>query len=249
MSDLPVSLLAIILITFFAAGAVKGVSGMGLPTLAMAVLGAILSPVAAASLLIIPSFVTNIWQLVAGPSFGATLRRLWPMMLSIVIATIFGVRLMTSTDTQTATVALGMTLIFYSLYTLFGRQFTIRRSSEFWLSPVIGIATGFVTGATGVFVIPAVPYLQALGLSRDDLVQALGLSFTVSTIALAASLGLQGAFRINALGLSLLAVIPALAGMWVGQIVRSRISQDSFRRGFLVCLLLFGVEMSVRPLL
>jgi hypothetical protein len=30
---------------------------------------------------------------------------------------------------------------------------------------VVGLATGLVTAATGVFVIPAVPYLQALGLA------------------------------------------------------------------------------------
>jgi len=41
--------------------------------------------------------------------------------------------------------------------------------------PLIGLATGLVTGSTGVFVIPAVPYLQALDLDKEDLVQALGL--------------------------------------------------------------------------
>ena len=35
-----------------------------------------------------------------------------------------------------------------------------------------------------MFVIPAVPYLQALGLDRNAWCKALGLSFTVSTVAL-----------------------------------------------------------------
>lgn len=106
-----------------------------------------------------------------------------------------------------------------------------------------------MTGGTGVFVIPAVPYLQALGLTKDDLVQALGLSFTVSTIALAMGLGAHGAFQIDHLALSAAAVIPALAGMWAGQLVRNRISPVAFRRGFLVCLLLLGCEMATRSLL
>ena len=104
-------------------------------------------------------------------------------------------------------------------------------------------------GGTGVFVIPAVPYLQALGLGKDDLVQALGLSFTVSTIALAVGLGARGVFQLDDLALSALAVLPALGGMWAGQVVRNRISPVTFRRGFLVCLLLLGVEMSLRSLL
>lgn len=86
-----------------------------------------------------------------------------------------------------------------------------------WLSPRIGGLTGLVTGATGVFVIPAVPYLQALGLSCDDLVQALGLSFTVPTVVLAVGPGAHGAFAGQTLGLSLAALAPALVGMGARQ--------------------------------
>ena len=57
--------------------------------------------------------------------------------------------------------------------------------------------TGIITAATGVFVIPAVPYLQAIGLEKDQLVQALGLSFTVSTLALAANIARAGALNVS----------------------------------------------------
>jgi uncharacterized membrane protein YfcA len=61
---------------FLLAGAVKGMTGMGLPTVAMGALGAVMPPVVAASLLVVPSFVTNVWQLFAGPSFtGLASRR------------------------------------------------------------------------------------------------------------------------------------------------------------------------------
>ncbi len=249
MSGLSLSLLIAVAATFFVAGIVKGVTGMGLPTVAMGVLGALISPLAAASLLIVPSFVTNVWQLLAGPRFTAIMRRLWPMMLAIAMGTMLGSAWLASGDARFTTVALGGTLVAYSGYTLFARQFRIPQRLERWLSPAIGATTGMVTGGTGVFVIPAVPYLQALGLGKDELVQALGLSFTVSTIALAAGLGARGTFRLDNLTLSALAVLPALAGMWAGQIVRNRISPATFRRGFLVCLLLLGVEMAVRPLL
>jgi hypothetical protein len=98
-----------------------------------------------------------------------------------------------------------------------------------------------------VFVIPAVPYLEALGLPKDDLVQALGLSFTASTCALAAGLAWRGAYHTTHLAISTLAVAPALAGMWAGAAVRTRISPAAFRRGFLVLLLLLGAAMLARP--
>lgn len=249
MFDLSTVMLAAVLATFFAAGLVKGVTGMGLPTVAMGLLGALISPLVAASLLIVPSFATNVWQLFAGPSFGGLLRRLWPMMLAIIVGTLLGSRWIANGDTGVTTTLLGIALIIYSAYTLFASQLSVPRHLENRLSPLIGGVTGFITGGTGVFVIPAVPYLQALGLPKDDLVQALGLSFSVSTIALAIGLGARGAFQSDYLTLSALSVIPALAGMWVGQRVRGRISPVAFRRGFLVCLLLLGCEMATRPLL
>ena len=249
MTETSLPVLLAIAATFFVAGIVKGVTGMGLPTVAMGVLGALVSPLAAASLLIVPSFVTNVWQLLAGPNFGALLRRLWPMMLAVVAGTVLGSTWIAGGDTKLTTAFLGIALVVYAAFTLFARQISVSRRTEPWLSPLIGAITGAVTGGTGVFVIPAVPYLQALGLSKDDLVQALGLSFTVSTIALAIGLGAHGAFQADRLWLSALAVLPALAGMWVGQRVRNRISPLAFRRGFLICLLLLGCEMATRSLL
>lgn len=247
--DHSAALVIAIVATFFVAGVVKGITGMGLPTVAMGVLGALISPLAAAALLLAPSFVTNVWQLVAGPSLRPIVRRLWPMMAAIVVGTLAGSALLTTGDTALTTTALGAALVLYAAYTLLARPFRMPVRFEPALSPVIGAATGAVTGATGVFVIPAVPYLQSLGLEKDDLVQALGLSFTVSTIALAAGLGARGALTLGDLAMSALAIAPTLAGMAAGQAIRSRISPTAFRRGFLLCLLLLGIEMAARPLL
>ena len=234
------------MLIFFLAGIVKGVTGMGLPTVSMGLLGAFMPAAAAAALLLVPSFVTNIWQLFAGPSFGRLARRLWPMMLCIVAGTIASASLLTGGDRQWTTAGLGLTLIVYAAFSLFARQLSLPASLEPWLSPAIGLATGLVTGATGIFVIPAVPYLQALGLNKDDLVQALGLSFTVSTVALAVGLAKGGALYSGGIALSLLAVLPALLGMWAGQRLRDRISPAAFRRWFLICLLLLGLELALR---
>ena len=61
----------VVVATFVVAGFVKGVTGMGLPTVAMGVLGTLMLPAQAAALLLLPSFVTNVWQLFAGPERAA----------------------------------------------------------------------------------------------------------------------------------------------------------------------------------
>lgn len=223
--------IAVAAAAFFIAGLVKGVTGMGLPPVAMGVLGALVSPLTAASLLILPSFVTNIWQLFAGPSVAQLTGRLWPMMLGIAPGTLAGTSVLASGDTALSTAALVAALAGYSAFTLFSRQPSVPPSLERRLSPWIGATTGLVADGTGIFSIPAVPFLQALGLDKDDLVQALGLTFTVATVALAAGLTWHGALRIDQLALSAAAVAPALGGMWVGQFLRGMVAPQRSAAG------------------
>ncbi len=234
--------------TFLLAGLVKGVIGMGLPTVAMGVLAVVLPPAEAAALLVIPSLVTNVWQLLAGPRFGALACRLWPMMAGVLAGTVAGTGVLASDRAGIAGVALGVALAVYAVVGLTGLKMAIGARHEGWFGPAVGAATGLVTGATGVFVIPAVPYLQAIGLERDDLIQALGLSFTVSTIALALGLLRVEAWHEGSIWLSLLALAPALLGMQAGQMLRQRIAAPTFRRVFFAGLLLLGVYLAMERL-
>ena len=172
----------------------KGILGLGLPTLAMGLLAVVMTPAEAAAILVLPSLVTNAWQLLFGPSLVSLARRLWPMLGGICIGTWAGAGQIAGVDAESATLALGGALAAYALVGLSGVNFAVPPGAEPWLSPIAGVLTGLVTAVTGVFVLPAVPYLQSLGLRRDELVQALAMSFTVSTIALAAGLAGVGAF-------------------------------------------------------
>lgn len=239
--------LSLLTLTFLGAGLVKGVSGMGLPTVAMGLLGTVMPTVEASALLVIPSFVTNVWQLLAGPATWPLLRRLWPMMLGIVVGTVSGAAFLVRVNPLWSGLGLGMALIAYAGYALLAPVLSVPPRAERCLSPVVGLLTGAITGATGVFTLPAVPFLQALKLDRDALVQALGLSFTVSTVALALGLITQAAFRVEQLGMSAFAIVPALTGMWLGQGLRQRIPPGVFRQCFLYFLLLLGLELASRP--
>ena len=229
--------------TFFFAGLVKGAIGLGLPTVAMGLLGLAMRPSEAAVMLLVPSLVTNIWQLLAGPRFDALLRRLWPMMLGVAVGTLLGSGIIASVTTGAAAAGLGAALVAYAVVGLAKLRLRVPPLAERWLGPLVGAVTGFVTGATGVFVIPAVPYLGSLGLERDELVQALGLSFTVSTVALAAGLALHGALPLAASGASFLALLPALAGMTLGGRVRAKVRPETFRLCFFLGLLALGGEL------
>jgi len=240
--------LVLIAAVFLLAGWVKGVVGMGLPTVAMGALGLVMSPVQAAALLVVPSLVTNVWQFVAGPSKQAVMRRFASMMLLVCLGTAIGIQFLTSGSSRWPSLALGSVLALYAVIALFLPKFSVSQKAELRLSPIVGGVTGILAGATGVFVVPAVPYLSALGLTKDELIQALGLSFTVSTVALAVALGASGSFSSGILVASAGAVVPALVGMFIGQHTRNRIEPAAFRKWFLVSMLFVGGYMAVRSL-
>jgi uncharacterized membrane protein YfcA len=234
-------LLALVVFAYLLAGFVKGVIGMGLPTVAMGVLAAIMSPAQAAAILVAPSLATNIWQMVAGPYLVDLIKRLGGMLLGMFIGAWLGNGILTGANAKPAAIGLGIVLIAYALIGLSKMKFSVPRASEIWLGPIVGVLTGVVMAATGVFVIPALPYLQAVGFEKDELVQALGLHFSVSTVALALVLWDGGAFNLSLGTLSLFAIVPAVVGMYAGQRVRTRISPETFRVCLYVGLLALGV--------
>jgi uncharacterized membrane protein YfcA len=178
--------------------------------------------------------------MVAGPYLLGLVKRLGGMLLGMFAGGWLGNGILTGTNAKPAAIGLGLVLIAYALIGLTNLRFSVPRRAEFWLGPLVGLATGFVMAATGVFVIPALPYLQAIGLEKDELVQALGLHFSVSTVALTLVLWDGGAFGVSLGTLSLFAIVPAVVGMYAGQRVRARLSVAAFRVALYLGLLALG---------
>jgi uncharacterized membrane protein YfcA len=243
----PIVYLVVVAAAFLLAGLVKGVTGLALPTVGVGLLSLAVPPAHAAALIVVPALVTNVWQMISGPGLGNLVRRLWPMQLAICLGTWASASLMAGSDTAFASAGLGIALIAYAAFGLMNvRVPRVPAWAEWWLGALVGGATGFITAATGVFVIPAVPYLQALGFEREGFMQALGLSFTVSTIALAWSLVGAGTLNLGTGLYSLLALVPALAGMIAGQHLLRVMRPETFRRWFFSGLALLGAHLAIR---
>lgn len=240
--------LIFIAFTFLLAGAVKGVIGLGLPTVSLALLTATIGLQPAMALLLAPSFVTNFWQAGVGGHARAIAARIWPFLLFATITVSLGAMALTRIDVAILSGLLGLLITLYSLISLGGPQVTIPRKCEAWSGPIAGTANGILTGMTGSFVFPGVLYLQAIGLPRDIFVQAMGMLFTLSTIALALALGGQQLLTFELGAVSAAAVVPALVGMMLGQVVRKRLPEKKFRRVFFVSLLILGIYISVQSL-
>lgn len=235
-------------VVFLLAGLVKGVIGGGLPTIGIGLMGLVIAPAQAAALIVLPSFITNVWQS-TGAAFFVLLKRLWVMLIAICIGAYFGAGILTGSDAGRARTGLGIALIVYSLFGLSRVQFRLDARGERWLALPAGLVTGAIGAATGVFVIPVGPYLQAIGLEKDHLVQALGLTYTVATVALGITLAHGGVMQPSLAGPSVLALVAALAGMALGQKIRARVREQTFLTLFYTGLLSIGGYLVLRGLL
>lgn len=244
----PNDTLLLVTTTFVLAGFVKGVIGLGFPTIVIGVLAVILGLHEAMVLMVLPSLFTNLWQAAFGGHFKVLIKRFWPLFIIAIGMTWFTTGLLQRVEGAWLLCLLGLILCLYSLLGLSTPSLPSIQRSEVWMTPVVGCINGVLTGLTGTFVVPGVLYFQSLNLEKDNLIQAMGLLFLLSTVALGG--GLLGNKLFNAqLGLlSAAAVLPSFAGMMFGQWVRRYLTEIHFKRLFYLALMLLGIYILVRSL-
>ncbi|WP_427912684.1 sulfite exporter TauE/SafE family protein [Ramlibacter sp. MMS24-I3-19] len=243
-------LLGGIALAFFVAGAVKGVAGMGLPVVAMGLLSLAMPPAAAAGLLIVPALATNVVQCL-GPHLRRLAMLLGPMWIGVLVGCRFTPLPSLASGASAVRVLLGGVMILYSAYGLARPTFRVRLASGpmAGTSAVVGLTTGMLTAATGINIFPMTMFLQSLDLRRDELIQALGLSFTVCTLALANSLGWQSTAVTWSTAAGWIALLAAFGGLGLGNLLRARVDPALFRRLVFGLFGLLGLAMLAKELL
>lgn len=229
------------LAVFFFAGIVKGLVGLGLPTITLAATSLVLPLSDTIALISLPTIVTNTWQAMVGGQFKNIVRRQWPLMLPLMIVLYSTVWLVGQKAPQWAFLVLAGVLVVYSGLGLLRIRLHIHADLEKPLAPVIGVISGVVAGLVGVPVVPLMPYLQGLDVKPAELVQTLGVVLFATSLVLTASLLQFGLLdRVHAI-VSAVAIVPAVAGQWLGTQVRLRMSIDQFRLAVFWALLATGL--------
>ena len=155
-----------------------------------------------------------------------------------------GSGLMTGPYAHYGAVVLGVLLVIYGAVSLGKVKFTVAKPNEGWIGGIVGVITGVIAAATGVQVIPSMPFMQSIGMEKDELIQALGVYFTVCTTAQAFNLTSAGLLNASTALPGLIAMATAFAGMFLGQTVRNRMNPEQFRRWFLIAMMLLGVYLA-----
>lgn len=234
----------VIAAAFLVAGVAKGAIGIGLPPISVGLMTLAIPLGDALAIMAIPTLTTNIWQAIYGTGLKRMVKRFWTLAVAAMVTVLLVAATLGQLGSAWATSWLGVLLVAYSILALVAWRPHVPFRFERWANPLAGVATGFVTGITGIAAIPFLPYMQSLEIQKDDLVQALGLLFIAITAALTVALARQGAFdAANVIG-GFAAVVPTSIGVWIGQKSRNAMSPEMFRRIFLVGLLGIGLHMA-----
>jgi uncharacterized membrane protein YfcA len=219
------------------------VIGMGMPTVSLALLSLVMGLPSAVQIMVVPTVVTNVWQALIGDGFGRLCRRFGSLLAATACGVWLGYVLLFRTYPQAMTAVLGAAIGLYATAALCGFPLMPRVRRERLASPVVGLATGVLAGATGNISMPALAYLHRLGLPPNDIVQMLGILFSLGAATLGLMLAGHGDYSADLLLVSTAAVLPGVGGMLLGQRVRGRLSEKAFRRALFSGLLLIGMHL------
>ncbi len=236
-------IIAAVVAAFFVGGIVKGLVGIGLPLTSIALMTFFLDLRIAVPLLTVPILVTNVIQAARGGHFRDLLRQFWLMLTTAAVGVWIGAALLYRVELSYLLITLGVVVVGYSLMNLFAVRLSISDKSVPIVSPVVGLLSGVLGGTTGSIGVPVVIYYQALGMLKDKFVQAVGINFFFTGLVLAMALTYEKGLNAETLPLSALVVIPAYLGMYAGQWVRDRVSEDRFRTYLWIFLVLVGLNL------
>ncbi|MCA2005810.1 sulfite exporter TauE/SafE family protein [Tritonibacter mobilis] len=231
------------------AGTIKGLVGFAMPMIMVSGLSSIMAPDLALAGLILPTLVTNGFQaLKQGPGAAwESIKRFRAFLLVGGLFLMMSAQMVRVLPAQVMLLIIGAPITLFAVTQLLGKQLVLHEASR-RVEIGIGAFAGFIGGFSGIWGPPTVAYLTALGTEKKEQMRIQGVIYGLGAVVLFfAHIG-SGVMRSETLPFSVLMIVPALMGMWIGGRLQDRIDQKTFRRATLFVLLIAGLNLLRRAL-
>ena len=226
---------------------VRGVAGFGSGVVATPLLAFVLPMTMTAPLITLVGFLVSVRQ-----AFRGWHEIRWKAVLSFAPGALVGVPLglwmVKTADQALLTRFLGVYVVAYALYSLFGERLLGRAlSMPRWMVHPISVVGALISTLFGGLAGPLyVTYFDSLRLAKGAF--RVTVSTTLLTLSIVRSTGyfVTGVFRADGLILVVVALLPVAIGTLAGEWVHDRIEQQAFRRGVGALLVLSGMGLLLR---
>lgn len=234
---------------FVFAGFVKGALGIGLPAFSLGLLTFYYEPRLGMALILPSLLMTNLRQAFsAGSVWDVILKHKYYCTLAcigIFLTALIGARV----PVDILMITVGVAMVVFAVTSLMG---AIPPLLDQWNRPVqiiAGIGSGILGGLTSIWGPPLAMYLTSLRLGKDEMIKTLGVMFSVQCVFLIAGFILSGELTARLAIIGCAAMIPAFAGMFLGEKIRATMDLRQFMRAFLLCFIVLGLNLIRRGLM
>jgi hypothetical protein len=233
---------------FAIGGTLKGMLGFGLPLATMSLLSAFLDVPTAVALNALPVLVSNLFQANRGGLLASTVRRFWPLLITLAAGTWAGATLIVVLDPRWLLGILGVIVVSFCAISHYRPGLKLPPRAERPVGAAVGLAAGVMGGISTILGPPLIIYVTSLRLDKEAFVAALGTFFLMSGVFITLSFVERGVLDAATAPWSLACVPPVLAGMWLGRRLGRRIDQERFRRIVLIVLFVLGLNLLRRAI-
>lgn len=240
ISNIDSVILIQVVLIFLAGGMVKGLIGVGLPTVTLTLLSFVFDIKDSISIILIPVILTNLYQMLDGNSLKEIIGEVKFFLIGSFLFIFPGFYFLTILKSDTILAILALLLIINSFMSLMKYEIKLKNYKSKAIQLGIGSLTGITTGVTSIYTMPFIFLIQSLNYSKNKVIQLMGLSFFIFACMQLILFSSHGMLDFDKLSISLLACLPILAGVYFGTALRKKISENLFKTLFNIMLVVMG---------
>lgn len=241
--SLPTSVLFAAVVVYLLAGLVKGTIGIGLPTAAISLMAQFTDPRTAIALVIMPMLLTNAWQVWRTREHTHRIKQFLPLAASMSISIGVVSLVAPAVSIVLVTLLLGISVVLFAVVSLADAIPELKPRFNRQAQLAAGVSSGIIGGITGVWAPPIVIFMSAIRTDKTTFVAVAGGLLFMGSLVLGISYAAVGLITPTQALLSLLLVLPALAGFAIGEKIRDRLNEAAFRKVVLWFFLLMGLNL------
>ncbi len=234
---------------FLFAGVVKGVLGIGLPTISISMLAQFADPRVAIALLLLPALVTNVWQIYRGGRIVRSARLLWPFVTTMAVVMFISSLFAARASTKLLIAGIGVMVVLWTITSLIRSPPQVPEKLHRPVQVFSGFAAGLSGGLTAIWSPPMVMYLLSIRCEKDDFVRFTGFIILCGTVPLTLGYIANGLLDKPLALASALMIVPTWAGFFIGEYLRKFLGGKQFQTVVLVVFCLMGLNLIRRAIL
>lgn len=240
ISNIDSVILIQVVLIFLAGGMVKGLIGVGLPTVTLTLLSFVFDIKDSISIILIPVILTNLYQMLDGNYLKEIIGEVKFFLIGSFLFIFPGFYFLTILKSDTILAILALLLIINSFMSLMKYEIKLKNYKSKAIQLGIGSLTGITTGVTSIYTMPFIFLIQSLNYSKNKVIQLMGLSFFIFACMQLILFSSHGMLDFDKLSISLLACLPILVGVYFGTALRKKISETLFKTLFNIMLVVMG---------